>query len=430
MTSFNDLGLIEPLLRAIDEQGYRTPSPVQLQAIPAILAGRDVMAAAQTGTGKTAAFTLPMLQKMSASRPASSNSVRALVLTPTRELAAQIGDNVESYSHYLKIKSAVVFGGVSINPQMQALRKGVDVLVACPGRLLDLYQQNAIRFDELEYLVLDEADRMLDMGFIHDIKKILRLLPKTRQNLLFSATFSADIRNLAKALVNNPLEIDVSPRNSTAHTVSQWIVPVDQSQKPQALHYLLDTHGWNQVLVFTRTKHRANRLADFLNKQNISAAAIHGNKSQNARTRALAGFKNGEVAVLVATDIAARGLDIEQLPHVVNFELPNVAADYVHRIGRTGRAGASGEAISLVCAEEAGDLQGIEDLIGRTLERRELPEFAPTARVPDSRPPRAPKKPKKPKAAKPAATTNKPARSASPTATRTTKKRRFVRREG
>lgn len=397
---FTDLGLIEPLLRAIDEQGYRSPSPVQAQAIPAVLAGRDVMAAAQTGTGKTAAFTLPMLHKMSNGRAVSGNRVRALVLTPTRELAAQIGENVSAYSRYLQIKSAVVFGGVSINPQMQTLRKGVDVLVACPGRLLDLYQQNAIRFDELEYLVLDEADRMLDMGFIHDIKKILRLLPAKRQNLLFSATFSSEIRELAKGLVNNPLEIDVSPRNSTAHSVSQWVVPADKSKKSAILHHLLSTNGWHQVLVFIRTKHGADRLAKFLNKQNISATAIHGNKSQGARTSALAGFKQGEITVLVATDIAARGLDIEQLPYVVNFELPNVAADYVHRIGRTGRAGASGEAISLVCAEEADDLQGIEDLINRNIERREIAGFEPQEAVPASRPPKPPKQPKKAKTPK------------------------------
>lgn len=394
---FKELGLIEPLLRAVDEQGYTTPSPVQAQAIPAVLAGRDVMAAAQTGTGKTAAFTLPMLHKMSAGQPASGNRVRALILTPTRELAAQIGENVVAYSKYLRVKSTVVFGGVSINPQMLALRKGVDVLVACPGRLLDLYQQNAVRFDELEYLVLDEADRMLDMGFIHDIKKILRLLPAKRQNLLFSATFSPEIRELAKGLVNNPLEIDVSPRNSTAHTVTQWVVPADKKQKPAILHRLLSKNNWQQVLVFTRTKHGANRLAEFLNKQDITAAAIHGNKSQGARTRALADFKSGKIAVLVATDIAARGLDIEQLPYVVNFELPNVAADYVHRIGRTGRAGASGEAISLVCADEADDLQGIEDLINRNLERRELMGYEPRQDVPPSRPPKAPKKPKKEK---------------------------------
>lgn len=418
MTTFSELGLIEPLLRAVDEQGYRIPSPVQAQAIPAILAGRDVMAAAQTGTGKTAGFTLPMLQNLQGQRTVSGNRIRALILTPTRELAAQIGENIEAYSKYLSLKSAVVFGGVSINPQMLTLRKGVDVLVACPGRLLDLYQQNAVRFDALEFLVLDEADRMLDMGFIRDIKKILALLPPKRQNLLFSATFSADIRELAKGLVHDPLEIDVSPRNSTAHTVNQRVIVADAKQKPAMLLHILQNEQLYQVLVFTRTKHRANRLAEFLSKQGIEAAAIHGNKSQGARTRALAGFKNGEVAVLVATDIAARGLDIEQLPHVVNFELPNVAADYVHRIGRTGRAGASGEAISLVCAEEAEDLQGIEDLISRNLEREVLAGFEPQTKVPASRPPKAPKKPKKLKPPKENVMANKAAPAAAKPARR------------
>ena len=399
MTQFSELGLAEPILRAVSEQGYTTPSPVQAEAIPEIIAGRDVMAAAQTGTGKTAGFTLPMLQRLLAGKPANPNCCRALILTPTRELAAQIGENVTVYSKYLNIKSAVVYGGVSINPQMRALRSGVDVLVACPGRLLDLYQQNAVRFDQVEFLVLDEADRMLDMGFIHDIKKILALLPAKRQNLLFSATFSADIRQLARGLVHNPVEIDVSPRNSTAHTVEQWIVPADKKSKPAMLASLLQANNWQQVLVFMRTKHGADRLATYLNKQSITAMAIHGNKSQGARTRALAEFKNGDIKVLVATDIAARGLDIEQLPHVVNFELPNVAADYVHRIGRTGRAGASGEAISLVCAEELEDLEGIEGLIGNTIERRELQGFTPQIALPISKP-RKPKKPKKLKQAK------------------------------
>ena len=381
-------------MRAVSEQGYTNPSPVQAEAIPEIIAGRDVMAAAQTGTGKTAGFTLPMLQRLLAGKPANPNCCRALILTPTRELAAQIGENVTVYSKYLNIKSAVVYGGVSINPQMRALRSGVDVLVACPGRLLDLYQQNAVRFDQVEFLVLDEADRMLDMGFIHDIKKILALLPAKRQNLLFSATFSSDIRQLARGLVHNPVEIDVSPRNSTAHTVEQWIVPADKKSKPAMLASLLQDNNWQQVLVFIRTKHGADRLATYLNKQGIATMAIHGNKSQGARTRALAEFKNGDIKVLVATDIAARGLDIEQLPHVVNFELPNVAADYVHRIGRTGRAGASGEAISLVCAEELEDLEGIEGLIGNTIERRELQGFKPQIALPISKP-RKPKKPKK-----------------------------------
>ncbi|MDK2779005.1 MAG: DEAD/DEAH box helicase [Pseudomonadota bacterium] len=396
MTSFSDLGLADPILKAVAEQGYSTPSPVQEQAIPAVLAGRDVMAAAQTGTGKTAGFTLPMLHRLHGGRRPSANRIRALILTPTRELAAQVGENVREYSKYLKISSTVVFGGVGINPQMLALRKGVDVLVACPGRLLDLYQQNAVRFDEVDFLVLDEADRMLDMGFIHDIKKILKLLPAKRQNLLFSATFSPQIRELAKGLVDNPLEIDVSPRNSTAHTVDQWLVPADKKQKPKILAHLLQSNQWQQVLVFTRTKHGANRLSKYLDEQGIRSAAIHGNKSQGARTRALAEFKSGDIAVLVATDIAARGLDIEQLPHVVNFELPNVAADYVHRIGRTGRAGASGEAVSLVCADELEDLEGIEGLIGKSIERRPLAGFEPATPLPLSRP-KAPKKPKKPK---------------------------------
>jgi len=399
MTTFSDLGLSDPILRAVTDQGYTQPSPVQAQAIPAILQGRDVMAAAQTGTGKTAGFTLPLLHRLQKGEKARANRIRALILTPTRELAAQIGENVAQYSRYLKLSHSVVFGGVGINPQMKALRGGVDVLVACPGRLLDLYQQNAVRFDQVECLVLDEADRMLDMGFIHDIKKILKLLPARRQNLLFSATFSKEIRDLAKGLVNDPAEIDVSPRNSTAHTIEQWLIPADKKSKPAILTHLLQENGWHQVLVFTRTKHGANRLATYLEKNNIRAAAIHGNKSQGARTRALAEFKSGDIAVLVATDIAARGLDIEQLPHVVNFELPNVAADYVHRIGRTGRAGAVGEAISLVCAEELEDLEGIEGLTGNSIERRVLSGFEPSAPLPDSRPRTAkkPKKVKKPK---------------------------------
>lgn len=397
MTQFSDLGLADPILKAVAEQGYSQPSPVQAQAIPAVLAGRDVMAAAQTGTGKTAGFTLPLLHRLLDGKRANSNRIRALILTPTRELAAQVGDNVREYSKYLNLSCAVVFGGVGINPQMMTLRRGVDILVACPGRLLDLYQQNAVRFDQVECLVLDEADRMLDMGFIHDIKKVLALLPAKRQNLMFSATFSPEIRGLAKGLVNDPLEIDVSPRNSTAHTVEQWVVPADKKQKARILAQMLKDNAWKQVLVFTRTKHGANRLSHYLEEQGITSAPIHGNKSQGARTRALADFKSGTIAALVATDIAARGLDIEQLPHVVNFELPNVAADYVHRIGRTGRAGASGEAVSLVCIEEIDDLEGIEGLIGKNIERRVMPGFEPVAALPAPRPPKAPKKPKKAK---------------------------------
>ncbi len=384
--SFSSLGLSESLLRAVAEQGYETPSPIQQQAIPAVLAGRDLMAAAQTGTGKAAGFTLPMLQILmgSADKPrkkVSPNRVRALVLTPTRELAAQVGESVATYGKHLPLRHTVVFGGVGINPQMMALRKGVDVLVACPGRLLDLYSQNAVRFDELEILVLDEADRMLDMGFIHDIRRVLKLLPQKRQNLLFSATFADEIRELATGLLNNPLSIEVAPRNSTAERIEQLVHPVDKANKPALLAHLVVKNSWEQVLVFTRTKHIANRLAERLEREGIQAAAIHGNKSQGARTKALAGFKSGEVRVLVATDIAARGLDIDKLPQVVNFELPNVAEDYVHRIGRTGRAGSAGHAISLVSADEGKLLRGIERLIKQELPREIVAGFEPDAQT-------------------------------------------------
>jgi ATP-dependent RNA helicase RhlE len=396
--SFSTLGLSDPLLRAVSDKGYTTPSPIQAEAIPAVLKGHDVMAAAQTGTGKTAGFTLPLLQKLSQGSLAKSNQARALVLTPTRELAAQIAENVEAYGKYLNLRSAVVFGGVKINPQMMKLRKGADVLIATPGRLLDLHQQNAIAFDQLEVLILDEADRMLDMGFIHDIRRILKTLPKQRQNLMFSATFSDDIRQLAKTIVNDPVEISVTPRNSAAVSVTQWVHPVDKDQKRHLLAELIKKHRWEQVLVFSRTKHGANRIAEFLEKNNIQAAAIHGNKSQGARTRALADFKSGNVRVLVATDIAARGLDIEQLPQVVNVDLPEVAQDYVHRIGRTGRAGATGQAISLVSADEIHLLQDIERLTQQLLPRSLVEGYEPKTPLPESklRPPAKPKKPKKP----------------------------------
>ena len=396
--SFSTLGLSDPLLRAVSDKGYSTPSPIQAEAIPAVLKGHDVMAAAQTGTGKTAGFTLPLLQKLSQGSLAKPNQARALVLTPTRELAAQIAENVEAYGKYLNLRSAVVFGGVKINPQMMKLRKGADVLIATPGRLLDLHQQNAISFDQLEVLILDEADRMLDMGFIHDIRRILKTLPKQRQNLMFSATFSDDIRQLAKTIVNDPVEISVTPRNSAAVSVTQWVHPVDKDQKRRLLAELIKTHNWEQVLVFSRTKHGANRIAEFLDKNNIQAAAIHGNKSQGARTRALANFKSGNVRVLVATDIAARGLDIEQLPQVVNVDLPEVAQDYVHRIGRTGRAGATGQAISLVSADEIHLLQDIERLTQKLLPRSLVEGYEPKTPLPESklRPPAKPKKPKKP----------------------------------
>lgn len=397
---FTELGLSKPLLDAIQAQGYDTPSPVQAQAIPAVLTGQDVMAAAQTGTGKTAGFTLPILQRLSEGQSANFNAARALVLTPTRELAAQVGDSVTTYGRFMKIKSAVVFGGVKINPQMMKLRRGVDVLVATPGRLLDLYGQNAVRFDDLEVLVLDEADRMLDMGFIHDIKKIIKLLPKKRQNLMFSATFSPEIRQLAKTITHHPVEITVS-KNTTATSVDHWIHPVDKKRKSALLKHLIEEKAWEQVLVFCRTKHGSNRLATYLEKNKINAAAIHGNKSQAARTKALAGFKSKKIQVLVATDIAARGIDIDQLPQVVNFDLPNVAEDYVHRIGRTGRAGATGQAISLVSADEIKQLKDIERLIGKKLDRELVDDFWPDHDLPDSPVPSKTTKPKRVKKPKP-----------------------------
>ncbi|WP_436876071.1 ATP-dependent RNA helicase RhlE [Siccibacter turicensis] len=377
--SFDSLGLAPEILKAIAEQGYTQPTPIQQQAIPAVLAGRDVMASAQTGTGKTAGFTLPLLQLLTQQTPHAKGRrpVRALILTPTRELAAQIGENVSDYSKYLDIRSLVVFGGVSINPQMMKLRGGVDVLVATPGRLLDLEHQNALKLDSVEILVLDEADRMLDMGFIHDIRRVLSKLPARRQNLLFSATFSDDIKGLAEKLLHNPLEVAVARRNTASEQVTQHVHFVDKKRKRELLSQMIGEGNWQQVLVFTRTKHGANHLAEQLNKDGIRSAAIHGNKSQGARTRALADFKTGDVRVLVATDIAARGIDIEELPHVVNYELPNVPEDYVHRIGRTGRAAATGEALSLVCVDEHKLLRDIERLLKREIPRIALPGYEP-----------------------------------------------------
>ena len=379
--TFSTLGLSEPLLRAVSEQGYTSPTPIQLQAIPAVLSGRDLMAAAQTGTGKTAGFTLPLLQRLSTGNKVQANSVRALVLTPTRELAAQVGESVAIYGKHLPLRSAVIFGGVSINPQMMALRRGVDVLIATPGRLLDLCNQNAVKFSQLEILVLDEADRMLDMGFIRDIRKIMALLPKRRQTLMFSATFSNEIRSLGQDLLYKPEFVEASPRNAAANTVKQWMHAVDQKRKPELLSHLVRHHAWEQVLVFTRTKHGANRVAAKLEQDGIKAAAIHGNKSQGARTKALTDFKQGGIRVLVATDIASRGLDIEQLPQVVNFDLPNIAEDYVHRIGRTGRAGANGQAVSLVSSEEKKLLSDIEKLIRTVLPREIVEGFEPDTNV-------------------------------------------------
>jgi ATP-dependent RNA helicase RhlE len=378
--SFASLGLSETLVRAVTEHGYTIPTPIQMQAIPAVLGGGDLLAGAQTGTGKTAGFVLPLLQRLSlvaSKKITGTKAVRALILTPTRELAAQVEESVRTYGKYSKFSSVVIFGGVGINPQISALKRGVDIVVATPGRLLDLHQQRAIDLSHVEILVLDEADRMLDMGFIHDIKRVLKLLPPKRQNLLFSATFSDEIKTLADNLLDNPALIEVARRNSTVEAITQKIHPVDRDKKRQLLSHLIKTQNWHQVLVFTRTKHGANRLAELLNKDGITSLAIHGNKSQSARTKALAEFKTGDLQVLVATDIAARGIDIDQLPHVVNYDLPNVAEDYVHRIGRTGRAGALGEAISLVCIDEKAYLHAIERLIKRDIPSVVIPGFEP-----------------------------------------------------
>jgi len=377
--SFESLGLMAELHRAVSEKGYSTPTPIQQQAIPIILEGRDLMGGAQTGTGKTAGFTLPLLQRlMETDVPRKGRRpIRALVLTPTRELAAQVAESVQTYGGHLPLKSTVVFGGVSINPQKQKLIRGVDILIATPGRLLDHVNQRSADLSNVDILVLDEADRMLDMGFIHDIKKVLALVPKKKQTLLFSATFSNDIKKLANGLMRSPALIEVARQNAATETVEQVVHPVDKTRKRELLSFLIGSNNWQQVLVFNRTKHGANRLAEQLNKDGITATAIHGNKSQGARTRALADFKSGEVRVLVATDIAARGIDIDQLPHVVNYELPNVAEDYVHRIGRTGRAGNEGEAMSLVCVDELKLLKDIEKLIKREIPKETIEGYEP-----------------------------------------------------
>jgi len=372
--SFSALGLSAELLRAVAAQGYTEPTPIQRQAIPAVLARRDILAGAQTGTGKTAAFTLPMLHLLGQSGGRQRHP-RALVLTPTRELAAQVAESVRTYGQHLPVRSMQIFGGVGMGPQVDQLRRGVDIVVATPGRLLDHAGQGNIDLSGIEFLVLDEADRMLDMGFIHDIRRVIKLLPQRRQNLLFSATYSREIEQLATGLLHDPQRIEVARRNTAAETVAQLVHPVAQGRKRELLSHLILTGDWRQVLVFTRTKHGANRLAQQLERDGIAAAAIHGNKSQSARTRALADFKRGAVRTLVATDIAARGLDIDRLPHVVNFELPNVPEDYVHRIGRTGRAGSDGTAVSLVSPDERGLLAGIERLLGRRIELMPIREF-------------------------------------------------------
>jgi len=408
--SFSLLGLQPAIQKAVEQAGYTQPTPIQQQAIPAVLAGRDLLAAAQTGTGKTAGFVLPILQRLSQTKSKHPRPTRALILTPTRELAAQISEQITKYSQFLepKLKHLVVFGGVNINPQMMGLRGGVDILTATPGRLLDLIGQNAVKINEVEVLVLDEADRMLDMGFIRDIQKILNLLPKVRQNLLFSATFDNEIKSLTNKLLKDPLMINVAPENSTAEKIEQKVYHVTKGQKTGALISLIEQNNWQQVLVFMATKHEANRLTEKLEAAGITAAAIHGNKSQNARTAALAGFKSNEVRVLVASDVAARGIDIAQLPFVVNFALPRSAADYVHRIGRTGRAGMTGLAVSLVCPDEIPQLKQVEKLIGMKIPVAELSGI-PSSNHNDHdltvRPPRPPR----PQAKKPAAAGQKPA---------------------
>ncbi|NWA26655.1 DEAD/DEAH box helicase [Pseudomonas gingeri] len=402
--TFATLGLIEPLTRALDTLGYQTPTPIQAQAIPAVLAGRDLMAAAQTGTGKTAGFALPLLQLLTMEGPkVTANSVRSLILVPTRELAEQVHESVRQYAEHLPLSTYAVYGGVSINPQMMKLRKGVDLLVATPGRLLDLYRQNALKFNQLQTLVLDEADRMLDLGFQEELGNIYKALPKKRQTLLFSATFSDAIRLLAGQMLNDPLSIEVSPRNVAANTVKQWLVTVDKKRKPELFVHLMRKQHWKQVLVFAKTRNGVDQLVEKLQGLGINADGIHGDKPQATRQRALDRFKASEIQILVATDVAARGLDIEDLPLVVNFDLPIVAEDYIHRIGRTGRAGATGEAISLVCADEVNLLSAIETLTRQTLKRQDEAGFEPDHRVPDTDASgsviKKPKKPKKPKAA-------------------------------
>ena len=380
--SFSTLGLSDALLKAVNKKGYTQPSPIQQKAIPHILQGKDVLASAQTGTGKTAGFTLPLLQNLAGSQKGKRRPIRALVLTPTRELAAQVYEATQVYGTFLDLRSAVIFGGVNQNPQVRKLREGIDILIATPGRLLDLHGQGMLSLDQIEILVLDEADRMLDMGFHRDIQRILKLLPNRRQNLLFSATFSKEIKELAGNILHQPTVIEITPEVTTAERVEQVVYKVDKKSKPDLVGHLVADGNWEQVLVFTRTKHGANKLSQKLEKAGISSAAIHGNKSQNHRTKTLEGFKRGKIRVLVATDIAARGLDIPLLPHVINFELPNVPEDYVHRIGRTGRAGASGEAISLVSGDEISLLRGIEKILGYRMQMQVVPGFEPDPNAP------------------------------------------------
>ena len=426
---FTDLGLSAPLLRAIKEEGYTVPTPIQAKSIPAVLKGGDLLAAAQTGTGKTAGFTLPILQRLSSSaKPgAGKHLLRVLILTPTRELAAQVQESVLTYGKYTGLKSAVIFGGVGANPQIKAIQAGLDILVATPGRLLDLMSQKCVSLEAIEILVLDEADRMLDMGFLRDIKKILAALPKKRQNLLFSATFSAEIKALADGLLNSPALIEVARSNSANEAIAQLIHPVDRAKKHPLLAHLISSNGWKQVLVFTRTKHGANKLVTQLEKDGITCMAIHGNKSQTARTKALADFKAGKLTALIATDIAARGIDIDQLPHVVNYDLPNISEDYVHRIGRTGRAGSNGVAVSLVCVDEHQMLRDIEKLIKQKLPQEVIPGFEPDPNAvaqPIQLRSQQPHQSRKPKAVSGTATASAKSRTDKPTAKRSSPPKR------
>ncbi|WP_272150906.1 DEAD/DEAH box helicase [Tenacibaculum aiptasiae] len=420
--TFKSLGLSDALLKAIKEKGYNSPSPIQEKAIPHILEGKDILASAQTGTGKTAGFTLPVLQRLAETKHPKYRPIRALVLTPTRELAAQVYDNVREYSTYLNIKSAVVFGGVKASGQIKTLRQGVDILVATPGRLLDLHDQKAVSFKRIDVLILDEADRMLDMGFVRDINKIISFMPSNRQNLLFSATFSKEIKKLAEGILNNPVSVEAAPQNSTADKVAQKVYSIDKKKKTEIVIKLIKEGNWNQVLIFTRTKHGANKLTEKLIKAGVTAAAIHGNKSQGARIKALANFKNNTNRVLVATDIAARGIDIPLLPHVINFELPNVPEDYVHRIGRTGRAGAKGEAISLVCSEETEYQKEIEKILKQKLKTEIIEGYEPTDTAGPKRASTQKKKPFKKK--KGVGTTDKKTKSNPPNESSNKKERR------
>ncbi len=383
--SFEKLGLSAALLKAIGKKGYDTPSPIQEKVIPVVLQKKDVLASAQTGTGKTGGFALPMIQLLAEKQSSGKPQLRALILTPTRELAAQVHEDVKSYSEFTSLRSTVIFGGVNANPQIKDLRAGVDILIATPGRLLDLYQQKVFNFNSIEIFVLDEADRMLDMGFVRDIKKVMALLPERRQSLLFSATFSKEIKQLAQGILRNPVAVEATPENTTAEKVTQKLYRVDKNHKTSMIITMIKEGGWEQVLVFTRTKHGANKLVKKMMSSGLEAAAIHGNKTQGARTKALSGFKAGDVRVLVATDIASRGLDIPLLPHVINFELPNIPEDYVHRIGRTGRAGAGGEALSLVSLDEVEYVQAIEKLLGQKFNMKILEGYEPTETQADVR---------------------------------------------